>query len=61
MLADPPPMPRIGPARVHIQDALAAMTRADAAWNETQLRDAIRSARYFLDKMESALDESGAA
>ena len=54
---NPPPMPHIRPALLYVKDALLAVGRAGDAWNETQLREAIASARYYIDKIESALNE----
>ncbi len=51
----PPPMPEIQSARIYIDDAAAAIERARAAWHETQLRDAINSAKGFIAAAETAL------
>jgi hypothetical protein len=52
----PKPMPEIEPALLKIMDAQAALTRASKAWNRSQLEDAVRSARYFLDLADRAID-----
>lgn len=50
------PMPQIRSALLSVMDAHAATNRALAAWNAEQLRDAIRSARHFLDVAEARLE-----
>lgn len=37
----PPAMPAIGPALVHVPDAIAALHRAAESWNVTQLEQHI--------------------
>ena len=60
-IAPPPkPMPDIEPALLKISDARTAIERAEKAWNKSQLQDAIRSARYFLDLAEKAIDSQNA-
>lgn len=54
--APPKPIPEIEPALLKVMDAQAALTRASKAWNRSQLEDAIRSARYFLDLADRAID-----
>lgn len=48
-------MPDVERAQIYLPDAAAALQRATAAWNPTQLRDALRSLRTFIDKAESVL------
>ena len=55
----PPPMPQIQEALLSMADAHAATARGVAAWNASQLRDAIASARRFLDLTEKRLDHVG--
>lgn len=51
----PGPMPDVQNAQVYLPDAAAAIERAKAAWNATQMRDALGSARRFIDAAESLL------
>lgn len=50
------PMPTVARARVYLPDAQAALGRAAAAWNPTQLHDTLRSLRVFIDRAEEALN-----
>lgn len=50
------PMPNITPALLKIEDARAAIERASKSWNKSQLVDAIRSVRYFLDIASDSLE-----
>jgi endonuclease III-like uncharacterized protein len=50
-------MPRVAVALLPLRDADAAITRALAAWNESQLQDAIRSAEFFINKAKQALED----
>ncbi len=52
----PPPMPDIREALLRVWDLQAAASRAGACWNRTQLKDALRSARHFLDAADKALE-----
>ena len=54
----PSPSPDIQGALLTLNDAGAALQRGQAAWNRSQLTDAIRSARYFLDLAEGELNHS---
>lgn len=49
------PMPNVERAQIYLPDAEAALQRATAAWNPTQMRDALRSLRTFINKAEAAL------
>jgi hypothetical protein len=49
-------MPNIRAALLYIEDATAAIERAGAAWNASQLRDAIGSAKDFIALAEKSLD-----
>ncbi len=51
----PQPMPQVQPALLCVRDMQAAAERASGCWNVTQMRDALRSVRYFLEKAEAAL------
>lgn len=51
------PMPAIVPALLKINDAQDALYRASKSWNRSQLIDAIRSARYFLDVASAELND----
>lgn len=53
-------MPQIRSALMAMQDAHAATKRGIEAWNPSQLRDAIESARRFIALAADRLDdESG--
>jgi hypothetical protein len=52
----PTPMPDVQKALLYVPDAEAALLRAKCAWNATQMRDALRSARFFIDKAEEQFD-----
>lgn len=54
-MPNPPPTPHIRAARVHLPDATQALTRAGEAWNTTQLRDALASAKFFIESAEAAI------
>lgn len=49
------PMPTVARARIYLPDAQAALDRARDAWNPTQLRDALRSLRTFVERAEEML------
>lgn len=51
----PSPMPTVARARIYLPDAQLALDRAAVAWNPTQMTDAIRSLRTFLNQAEEAL------
>jgi hypothetical protein len=53
-LSDPPPMSDIAPAKAALQELNKAVARANAAWNRTQLVDALRSVRYWTEQAEKA-------
>lgn len=55
----PGPMPEVAKAQVYLPDAEAALQRAAAAWNPTQMRDALRSLRMFVDRAEEVLEVLG--
>lgn len=55
--AVPTPMPAVARALVPMKDAAEAIQRGLAAWNASQLTDAIRSAEFFLDKAKRALSD----
>lgn len=52
---DPPPMPNVRAALVHVPDMRAAVERAAKAWNKSQLDDAIRSLKYYIALAEDNL------
>lgn len=54
-IPDPPPMREVQPAKMHLRDAYRACDRISRAWNKTQMEDALRSLRFYLEKMEKAL------
>lgn len=56
-LPPPPPMPQIRNALLAMHDAHAATKRGLEAWNPSQLRDAIESARRFIALAADRLDE----
>jgi hypothetical protein len=49
---DPPPMPQVERARTSLREAAKAIDRAERAWSTVAVRDAIRSARFFLNEAE---------
>ena len=49
-------MPHVASALVSLNDAAQALQRAQAAWNSTQLVDALRSAKAFIAAAEAAHD-----
>jgi hypothetical protein len=49
-----PPMSDIAPAKAALQELNKAVARANAAWNRTQLVDALRSVRYWTEQAEKA-------
>ena len=53
----PPPMPNVRTAKVYLPDLHAAVIRAEQAWNKPQLQDALRSARYFIEQAEAAMQQ----
>lgn len=57
----PAPMPQVRVALLSVRDLQEAADRAAKAWNLTQLRDALRSVRYFLELAESSLEKEAAA
>lgn len=60
MICTPPKaMPCIQPALLSIHDVRSAVDRAEKSCNKSQLIDAIRSARYFLDIAEGLLLNKG--
>ncbi|WP_126242290.1 hypothetical protein [Burkholderia gladioli] len=53
----PPPTPRVARAQsVAMADLSAAVGRASAAWSESQMIDALRSVRYWLEQAERELN-----
>lgn len=52
---DPPPMPQVRDALIHIADAKLALERN--VWSVTQLRDVIRSAEYFIELAKNSIDK----
>lgn len=46
------PAPEVSKAKIHLTDLKGAVERIGQAWNKSQLDDALRSARYWLDKIE---------
>lgn len=52
----PAPMPDVRPALLNVADLAAAVDRAGKAWNKSQLTDALRSARFFLERAEQAAE-----
>ncbi|WP_186270093.1 hypothetical protein [Burkholderia gladioli] len=53
----PPPSPRVARAQsVAMADLSAAVGRASAAWSESQMIDALRSVRYWLEQAERELN-----
>jgi hypothetical protein len=57
---NPPPMPGIGGALLCTIEARRALERGELAWNKSQLRDALLSARNFINEAEGALNETDA-
>lgn len=55
----PPPMPDIREALEDVRELEKAVERAKRCWNRTQLVDALRSARHFLDLADRALEAGG--
>lgn len=53
-----PPTPDTRPALVHAQDLIDAANRLSKAWNTTQVEDALRSVRFYADKIEYALNHA---
>ena len=58
---NPGPMPQVRCALMSVRDLQEAAGRAAQAWNPTQLRDALRSVRYFLEAAEASLEKEAAA
>lgn len=54
-MTNPPPMPSIRESRIYLPDAIEALGRAQASWNATQLRDALASAKFFIECAEAAI------
>lgn len=52
----PPPMPNLRAARVATDDLVKAAARANSAWTKAQMRDALRSVRYWLEMAEQATE-----
>ena len=50
-------MPNVRTAKVYLPDLHAAVIRAEQAWNKPQLQDALRSARYFIEQAEAAMQQ----
>lgn len=55
-ISAPPPMPPVARAFVHLQDVHDAAERLGKAWNRAQVEDAIRSIRFYLERMEGAME-----
>jgi hypothetical protein len=49
-------MPGIRAALLSITESRKALERGEAAWNRTQLEDAIRSAEYFIATARSSME-----
>lgn len=56
---DPPPMPDVRRSIGHIPDAIAALERAQKAWNKTQLIDALDSAAMFIREAQAIIKGRG--
>lgn len=54
----PAPMPSVSGAVVCMKEATQAAARGAIAWNKSQVRDAIRSTRTFIDEAEAALESA---
>lgn len=54
----PPPVPAVARALIPMKDASAAIQRGLEAWNESQLRDAIQSAEYFIELAKKSLGQN---
>lgn len=54
----PPPMPNIQSARRTTDDLVKASQRANAAWNKSQMIDALRSVRYWLELAEKVCEQN---
>ncbi|MBB3004372.1 hypothetical protein FHX57_006754 [Paraburkholderia tropica] len=53
----PPPMPNIKAARLATDDLVKAAGRANQAWTKAQMRDALRSVRYWLELAEQSIED----
>jgi hypothetical protein len=53
----PEATPEVAAVQNHLPDLKSAVERIGSSWNATQVEDALRSARYWLDEMEKTLKE----
>jgi hypothetical protein len=51
-------MPNIRGARLATEDLIKAAARANEAWTEAQMVDALRSVRYWLERTECAIEQT---
>jgi hypothetical protein len=56
----PQPMLAVARALIPLKDASEAIARGLEAWNQSQLRDAIRSTEFFIAQAKEALEQAGA-
>ena len=56
-LKQPPPMPCVKDSHRFLSDARDALNRGLRGWNIVQVKDAIHSARFFIDQAESTLNQ----
>ena len=59
-MTKPSPMPAVAQSLIPMKDAAGALARGLDAWNASQLRDAIRSAEFFIDQAKQAIDQNNA-
>lgn len=55
----PPPMPSIQAASHATGDLVKSAQRANDAWTKSQMVDALRSVRYWLELAEKTIEHSG--
>lgn len=53
----PQPMPNIRAAHLATDDLVKSAQRANAAWSRSQMVDALRSVRYWLELAESTIEK----
>jgi hypothetical protein len=51
-------MPNIRAARSATDDLVKSAQRANAAWSKSQMVDALRSVRYWLEQAEKAIEDA---